>query len=303
MKDKINQHPLAVGYLSALLATAIWSGNFIIARGMSTEISPITLAFWRWVVATLVFFPFGIKHVIKEWPTIKLHLVQLTITAILGITLFNTLLYQAGKTSSALNLSLLSITFPIFMILISRLFFNEKLSAKRVLGISMVAFGVIYIITKGNISILLDLNFQEGDIWMILGSLIFAIYSILLRKKPEGISIWSLQLVTFSIGLFFLFPLFLYNLMGTPSVDYNSTTLFAIGYVGIFASLVAFLVWNKAILNIGPTNAGMVYYTLPLFSGGLAFVFLGEPVGMIHFIAATLIISGIVITNVKFKRT
>ena len=132
---------------------------------------------------------------------------------------------------------------------------------------------------------------------MLLASIIFAIYSLFLKNKPEGISIKALQLSTFILGLIFLFPFFLWEQTTVTQSLLNQTTIPAILYVGIFASLCAFLLWNKSIVILGPVKAGMVYYTLPLFSGVLAYFFINESISIIHFYSMILIFSGIVTTN------
>lgn len=290
------------GYLFALSATAIWSGNFIIARGLSESISPISLAFWRWVVAVIVFLPFAIKPLIGEWDILKENLPYLSITALLGITTFNTLIYFAGHTTTAINLSLISITFPIFIVILSRFFYREAITINKGIGILLVAVGVILLITKGAPSILLNLTFAIGDIWMLMAAIIFAIYSLLLKRRPEKLSIWTLQLSTFILGLIFLFPFFLWDCATSSPAIFDTKTIFAILYVGIFASLSAFILWNKAIVAVGPAKAGMVYYTLPLFSGTLAYLFLQEDIGMLHLYCALLIISGILTANFESNR-
>ena len=285
------------GYIFAIGATAIWSANFIIARGLSDSISPITLAFWRWIVAVLVFLPFALKKLILEWSIVKKHIPYLILTAFLGITTFNTLVYFAGHTTTAINLSLISITFPIFIIILSRLFFKDLFTLNKAIGIILVAAGVVSLITKGDFSKLLNLSFAIGDLWMLIASIIFAFYSIILRRKPEELSIWTLQLSTFILGLIMLFPFFILDTqISTPPV-FEIKIILAIFYVGIFASLSAFVLWNKAVAAVGPSKAGMVYYTLPLFSGFLAWYFLGEEIGIVHFYSMLLIVPGILLAN------
>jgi drug/metabolite transporter (DMT)-like permease len=104
----------SAGYVYAILATAIWSGNFVIARGLSDSISPVNLAFFRWATALVFFLPFALKSLIKDIKIVRGNLLYFTLTSILGVTLFNTLIYFAGHTSTAMNLSLISITFPVF---------------------------------------------------------------------------------------------------------------------------------------------------------------------------------------------
>ena len=286
-----------MGYICAICATAIWSGNFIIARGLNDTIPPVNLAFLRWVVAVCVFFPFAIKQLVSEIDIIKKNLLYLSLTALLGVTIFNTLIYYAGHTTTAINLSLISITFPIFIVVLSRIIYGERITINKGIGIILVATGVIFLITKGDFEKLLNIKFAIGDIWMLIAAFIFAVYSLLLKKKPEKLSIWSFQLSTFILGLLFLLPFYLWESAVTDPVVFEPTTIGSILYVGIFASLSAFILWNKAIVLVGPSKAGMVYYTLPLFSGFLAYLFLNEDITIIHLYSLILIFTGILTAN------
>ncbi|MBT8316618.1 MAG: DMT family transporter [Lutibacter sp.] len=294
-----NNKPLIFGYLFALGATAIWSGNFIIARDLNETIPPISLAFFRWTVAIIALFPFAIKKLITDWYILKKNILYLSIVSFLGVTIFNTLIYIASHTTTAINLSLISITFPVFIVILSRIFFKEKITSNKVIGILLVISGVLLLITNGELSKLLQLSFAIGDIWMLLAAIIFALYSILLRKKPAELSISSFQLSTFMLGLIFMLPFFICETLNTPPVLFESKTVLSILYIGIFASLTAYILWNKAIEKVGATNAGMVYYTLPLFSGFLAYLFLGEAIGINHVFSLLLILSGILIATLK----
>ena len=296
-----NNKSLVFGYLFALGATAIWSGNFIIARDLNENILPISLAFWRWVVAVLVLTPFAYKKIITEWKILKKNWLYLSIVSFLGVTIFNTLIYFAGHTTTAINLSLISITFPVFIVILSRIIYKEIITVNKAIGILLVLIGVVLLITKGELSKLLNLSFVIGDIWMLLAAIIFALYSILLRKKPAELSISGFQLSTFILGLVFMLPFFIWESSNSPPIQFQSKTIFSILYVGIFASLTAYILWNKAIMKIGATNAGMIYYTLPLFSGFLAYIFLGEAIGMNHLYSLLFILSGIVIATLKKK--
>jgi len=300
--NRLQNQQLISGYFFAIGATAIWSGNFIIARGLSDGIPPISLAFWRWVVAVIVFLPFALRPLIVEWGILKKNILYLSITALLGITIFNTLIYFAGHTTTAINLSLISITFPVFIVILSRIFFREPITLNKGIGIILVATGVVLLITKGNISRLLNISFAIGDVWMLAAALIFAIYSILLKHKPKMLSIWAFQLSTFILGLFFLFPFFIWEYVTTPPGEFDTKIVSSILYVGIFASLSAFVLWNKAIMAVGPSKAGMIYYTLPLFSGLLAYIFLKENISIIRFYSVLLIISGILTANYESKK-
>ena len=302
MSTLLKHQSVLAGYIFVIGATAIWSGNFIVARGLSDNIPPITLAFYRWSVAVIVFTPFALKNLIQEWPIIKAHLAYFCLTSFLGITTFNTLIYFAGHSTTAMNLSLIAITFPIFIILFSRILYKERLSIKKGIGIILVLTGVVFLVTKGNIASLLTITFAIGDVWMLMAAIIFAVYSLCLRNKPDNMSVKALQLCTFILGLLFLFPFFLWEQSITHQSFLNQTTVPAILYIGIFASLGAFLLWNKSIIILGPVKAGMVYYTLPLFSGFSGYLFLNESISRIHFYSMILIFTGIVTANHESKK-
>ncbi len=135
------------GYLCAIAATLFWSGNFIIARELNDSVAPVSLAFGRWLVAVLVLFPFAIRSLLREWTSVKENLAYLSITAFTGITVFNTLLYIGGQTTSALNLALISITAPIFIVIFARIFYGELITLYKAAGIFLVMTGIIALIT------------------------------------------------------------------------------------------------------------------------------------------------------------
>jgi len=289
------------GYFFAIGATIIWSGNFLIARGLHESIPPITLAFWRWFVAILIFLPFALKSLVTDWHILKKNVPYLLITALFGVSVFNTLIYFSAHTTTAINLSLIAITFPVFIILLARIFYRELITINKGIGILLVAAGILLLITKGNLSIIRNMSFTIGDIWMLMAALVFAIYSLLIKRKPKVLSIRAFQLSTFIIGLIFLLPLYIWENISTPAVIFDSQMILSIFYIGIFASLIAFIFWNIAIDELGPTKAGMVYYTLPIFSGFIAYIFLNEDIQALHFFSMLLIISGIVTANREKK--
>lgn len=290
-----------MGYLCAIAATVFWSGNFIIARELNDNVAPVSLAFGRWLVAVLVLLPFAIRSLITQWAGVKANLGYLSVTAFTGVTLFNTLLYMGGHTTGALNLALISITSPIFMVIFARIFYAEPLTLYKAAGIMLVAAGVIALITRGQPARLLNLTFSIGDVWMLTGAMIFAIYSILVIRKPRELGLWAFQLSTFMLGLIFLLPLLAweYTVVG-PSV-FDAGAIYSILYLGVFASLFSFVLWNQSILLIGVSKTGMVYYTLPIFSGVMAWYFLDEQIGWLHLGSGVLIVAGIFLANRQRK--
>lgn len=282
-----------LGFLFAALATLIWSGNFLVARGLNAEIDPVSLAFWRWTVASVLVFPLTIKSILGQRSILGRHLSYFLTVSILGVTVFNTLIYVGGQTSSALNLSLISITFPVFTIVLSRIFLREPITTRKIIGVAIIVTGVLLLITKGDLQMLLNLSFVEGDLWMLLASFIFAVYSLMVKQRPVEIKPLSFLGTTFLVGWIFLALMFFITTDRISLNSYGFKTISGILYIGIFASIIAYFLWNRSVDLIGPAQASMIYYLIPLFSGILAFFFLDEKVSMIHLISGTLILSGI----------
>jgi drug/metabolite transporter (DMT)-like permease len=296
-----NKTPSVVtGALLALAATFIWSWNYIVARGVIENIPPVALSFFRWSTAFLFIIPFALKNLIREKEAVKANINYIIIMALLSVTMFNTLIYIAGHSTTAINLSLIAISTPVFIILISHYLLKEKTSAAGWIGVAVTITGVILLICRGSLSVLTTISFSAGDIWMTIAAAIFALYSILLRRKPSGIGRMTFLIATFGLGTAMLLPFFLIERYFQPVINFTPEVIVSILYTGIFASITAFFLWNRSVEIIGAAKAGIIYYTLPLFSSLWAFLLLGEDFLLIHLFSMILIIAGIIIaTDIK----
>lgn len=287
----------SAGYIFALLATVIWSGNFVVARGLSQEIAPVTLAFCRWTTAMLVLLPFAFSGLIQQWEAIRKNLLYISVTSLLGITVFNTIIYMAGHQTTVLNLSLIAVLSPVFIIFLSHIFLNDPITPTRLAGVILAAAGVVLLTTKGDLSVLTTLQFNGGDLLMLFATFLFAVYTIMVRKRPVAIAPVPYLCATFIIGWLLLIPWVAAEWLYVPFVMPAPHVWWIIVYVGVGASLVAFLFWNYAVAGIGPAKAGIVYYSLPFFCGVEAWLILGESITWIHAVAGAMIISGIFVAN------
>ena len=303
MQSKLSNHTVQ-GFLLAIIATLLWSGNFIIARKVSNSISPISLAFFRWTCASLVLFPFAYKQVIAEWSHLKANWKILTWLALTGIALFNTFVYVAGHNTSAINMALIGTTSsPIFATAMAVLFLKERLGFYRIIGMIICILGIVLLISKGSWEVLLSFKFSSGDAWILAGAFAFAVYNILVRKKPVTISALSFLLVIFVLGALMLFPFFILEQYIVKAPTNWSPTLFgSILYLGIGTSVLAFWCWNLAISKIGAGRTVLFGNLIPIFSTLEAILILGETVTPIHFYSGILVISGLVIANITFKK-
>ena len=285
------------GYIFVLLATMIWSGNFIVARFLADAVPPITLVMLRSCIALIALFPFALKSLRKDSHLFRKYSGYIIITGFFGMSVCNSLVYIAAATTKALNMTLIAIASPIFTLLFARLFLSDVLTVKRVLGLFIATSGVILLITEAEPGRLIHLTFSRGDLWMLGQASSFALYSILIRKKPPELEPLSFLFALFAVGGILLLPFFFYEIPRLTALAWTPQILISVLYLGIGPSLLAYLFWNKSVSIIGPSRAAFVYYTLPLFSGLEALLWLNEPISLFHVLSGFLILTGILIST------
>lgn len=289
--------PGARGALFALLATLVWSFNFIAGRGLADSVPPCTLAVGRWLVAFMAVLPFALPGIIRE----RRHFIEnrryYLILGLLGIAYFNTAIYAAARTVPALNLSLIATSSPLFTIIMARILFGEAISRARLLGIAAAMCGIVLLLTRGDLAQLFSLSFQGGDLLMLSAALSFSLYTLLVRKRPPGCSTLSYLAVTFGLGLFLLLPFSAWELKTLAPVAVTPSLIGILLYMGLGASLFSFWSWGKAIEAIGPAKSAVIYYSLPFFCAVEAVIFLGEPVLWVHFAGGGLVLGGLVLAT------
>jgi len=296
-KDAVKTRRTAIGIACALAATMIWSGNFIVSRGLSQDIGPVTLALYRWTAAVVFLLPVAWPSLARQWRVLLAHRGYLALTAFLGVTVFNTLVYTAGHATTALNMALIAVCSPVWMVLLARVLHGEPLTLGRVGGMALAASGVVVLTTKGDFSALAGITLNKGDAWMLAATVIFAVYTILVRRKPGAMEPTAFLAATFIIGLVMLIPWAAWEWMSVPPAPPTGRVLGAVIYVGLGASLLSYLFWNKAVADIGPVSAGAVYYSLPLFGGVEAWLLLGEDITWAHVASGVMIITGIILAT------
>ncbi len=285
------------GYVMVLFATLIWSGNFIVARVIHDSIPPVTIVVMRSAIAVIILAPFVMRSLYYEWSLFLKHIGYLSLTAFLGMTMCNTLVYVAAASSKAVNLTLIAISSPLFTIIFARIFLQDALTLKRILSLIIASFGVFYLVADGNISNIVNLSFTPGDIWMLGQASSFALYSILVQKRPMELSPLPFLFSLFVLGMMFLLPWFSWEIFSSGWTDFTEKELLALIYLGLGPSVLAYMSWNKSVALIGPARASFVYYCLPLFSGIEALYLLGEHMTLSHLISGTLILSGVILST------
>jgi drug/metabolite transporter (DMT)-like permease len=286
----------------AVLATFIWSGNFIIARGVNKQIPPISLNFYRWLCASIIIFPFAFKKIKKEWPDIKRSWHSLFWTALTGVTLFNTFVYIGGHYTSAINLALIGTTSsPIFSVILARIFLKEKIGWLKVMGIILCVTGILFLLSKGNFRNLLSFHFSTGDGWILLAALTFAVYNTMVKKKPASVTPVNFLFVIFSFGTILLFPFYLWEIFHSSPVEWNIKLLSIIFFLGLGASVICFLIWNIAIHKLGAGRTALFGNLIPIFTSLEAVIMLHEQFTWIHIVSMIIVFAGIMLANLRLS--
>ncbi len=284
----------------ATLAALIWSGNFIIARGVYKQIGPVSLAFYRWIIATMIIFPFAIKTVFREWRPVRRSVHYLFWVSLTGVSLFNTFVYIAGHYTTAINLALIGTTSsPVMSIIMARIFLKERIGWMKLLGMFVCIAGILFLLSKGNFKNLLTLKFSSGDVWMLMAAFCFAVYNILVRKKPASISPVNFLFVTFLFGSVLLLPFFVWEHDHAPVIDWSSRLIGSILYLGIGASVICFFIWNISINILGAGRTALFGNLIPVFSSLEAVIILNEEFSWIHIVSMTTVFAGLLLANLR----
>jgi drug/metabolite transporter (DMT)-like permease len=283
-------------YLLLAIAPLCWAGNIVLARGVIDLIPPVTLAFWRWTVASVLMWPFAYPYARRDWPLFTRHWKMMVFLSLVGISGFNTLLYIAVHTTTAINGALIQTTMPAVIILISLLAFKEKVNHQQSLGVAFCILGAGLVVLRGRLSTILDLSFVQGDLLMLVAVLLYALYSAFLRRRPS-IHPLSFLLYTFVLGALGLLPLYLWESMVSPSFVLNIEVVASVLYVAAFPSMVAFFCWNRGVEQIGANRAGLFINLIPVFASIMAIIWLGESLRAFHLIGMLFIFGGMVLFN------
>ena len=289
-----------IAYIFLTFAALFWSGNFIIGKFATLfEVPPLTLNFLRWVMVWFILIPFTIKEILAKKNHIKENFFAIGIMGILSISTFNSVVYFALNFTQVINAVLMLAAIPPMIIIFSSLMKIEKTNMFQLSGLLLSIFGVATIISNADIQKIISLNFNKGDIWMLVCVLSWSLYSTLLKKNKFQLSQFSLIQIMVTVGLIFLVPQFLYEKSIGLDIKINKASILILFYVVIFPAIAAYYCWQKAIQLIGPNRSSMFIQLMPLFSAIMAIIIFKEKFQLFHFIGASFIISGIYLSNRK----
>ena len=281
-------------------ATLFWAGNFNIGKVAFLEnISPFTLAFLRWTLVWIILLPFTYKEILNLKNIIIKNFKFIFLLGLSSVFLYSALTYKALNYTQVINASLFNTAVPATIILVCFLLKIEKTNIFQLSGLLISTLGILAIVTKLDLNILLSLNFNKGDLLMIVAIISWGVYSALLKKRNFEISLLALVQITCTFGLIMLAPAFLVELNQGQSVDINLHLLYILLYVAIFPSIGSYYCWSGAVSIIGANRAGIFLSLIPLFSTLFAIILFDEKFLFFHLIGTILIILGLFLSNKK----
>jgi len=289
-------------YIFLVLATLFWSGNFIVGKAASLfEIPPFTLNFYRWTFAWLILAPFTLKEILQKKNYILGNIKLILILGITSITVFNSIVYYSLNFTQVISGVLMISTIPVMIIFFCWILKIEKTNFYQILGVIFSLLGVVVIVTKADLGKLFSLNFNKGDLWMVVAMFSWAMYSALLKKKKFDLTHISFLQTIITAGLILLLPAYLIEMALGYKLNVNLPFVLTLSYVVLFPGLASFFFWIKGISIIGSNRSGIFLHLMPIFSTVMAVLIFNEKFMDFHLIGATLIIAGIVLSSKKVK--
>jgi drug/metabolite transporter (DMT)-like permease len=289
-----------LAYTLLVLASLCWSGNFIVGKFATLfEIPPLTLNTFRWISVWLILIPFTFKEIYKNLAYIKKNLLTIAFMGVITISTFNSVVYFALNYTQVINAVLVLAIIPAVTIVLSALMKVEKSNIFQIFGLILSIIGVGSIISNGDVQRIVSLSFNNGDLWMLVCVLSWALYSTLLKKNKFKLSQFSLIQIMVSVGVIFLIPQYFYEQSIGLELNFNKAFFLILFYVVVFPAIVAYYCWQKGVEIIGPNRATMFIQLMPLFSAVMAIIIFKEKFELYHFVGATFIVSGIYLSNKK----
>jgi drug/metabolite transporter (DMT)-like permease len=293
----VSERALAFTFLA--LANLFWAGNWVIGRALRDAFDPISLNFWRWAIAVVALAPFALPGLAAKRAVIRRHAGILALLALLGVSVFQSLVYLGLKTTTAVNAVLINCSGPLFILLCAWVLEGERATLRQVAGILVSVAGILVILSRGEPAALLQLEFHPGDAWILLAIAIWGVYSVLLKRRPPELGGVHFLFVLSAAGVLFMLPAFVLQTLHAPLRLPSAAEVAGVLYVGLAASVGAFMFWNRGVAIVGANAAGFTLYLLPTFGTLLAIAFLGESFGAFHAAGIATIVAGVILATRK----
>ena len=273
------------------------TGNIAVARGAAGFVPPVSLAFWRWVLAVLILLPFIFPQIRKNWKEAIIELPKLLILGLTGFAFCGAFPYISGLTTSVVNMGIIYSASPIFIILFSVFIYKEKLSRLQIFGTVLCMLGIIVVVCKGQFEILMNLQFTKGDIWISGAMISWAVYSVFLmnwKSKFDLLTRFGLMAIA---GVICLLPMYYIEEVFFYTTSFNKDFIFWTAIAAIFPGIIAFLMYSKLQKLVGASITGLVVYLMPIYSALYGYFLFNEKLENFYWFGCIFVLTGIILSN------
>ena len=277
------------------------ASNLVVARGGVVYVPPISLAFWRWTVVVLILLPFTYSFLIKNSKVIKKEFKKLFFLGAMGCGVCGAFPFLAGETTTVTNMGIIYTSSPIFIILISAIFFNEKVNFIKIIGLVSCLIGVFAIIIKGDLNLLLNLSFTIGDLWMLAASIGWALYSIYLFYWKSELPIFQRFTLVAFFGAVSLFPFYIIEEIAVQRTLFNSQFFLWVVFAAISPGIIAFTLYTQAQKSLGASLTGFTLYIFTIYAAIYGFIFFNEKLEFFHYIGTILVFLGVYLAKKNYE--
>lgn len=283
--------------LTLVLPPLFWAGNFIVGRSVRDTVPPMALVFDRWILALVCLLPFAWRPFRRELPLYWRHRWHLVGVSVTGVAAFNALVYIGLQSTSAANGLLLNSFIPLLIAAIGALLYRQKLLPAQWLGILISFGGVLVIVAHGSWQTLATMQIARGDGFVFVATICWAFYTLWLKEIPAEIDRRGLMLAQILIALPLLLPFLIFEQHSGHHVIWNAQAMLAIGYIGVFPSVLAFMLYGAAVARVGAARAGLFIHLIPVFGALLSVALLGEPIHAWQIAGMLVIFTGVFCAN------
>ena len=277
------------------------ASNLIVARGAAELIPPISLAFYRWLLCFVILLPFTFGYLNKNFRSYKEELPKLFILGFFACGICGAFPFLAGETTTVTNMGIIYTSSPIFIILISAIFFNEKVNLIKIIGLISCLIGVFAIIIKGDLNLLLNLNFTIGDLWMLAAAIGWALYSIYLFYWKSELPIFQRFTLVAFFGAISLLPFYIIEEAVVQRTIFNSQFFLWVLFAAISPGIIAFTLYTKAQKSLGASLTGFTLYIFTIYAAIYGFMFFNEKLESFHYLGTVLVFFGVYLAKKNYE--
>ena len=277
------------------------ASNLIVARGGVEYVPPISLAFWRWTLVFIILFIFNFYFLKDKLRAIKKEFFKLFFLGAMGCGVCGAFPFLAGKTTTIVNMGIIYTSSPIFIILISSLFFREKINYLKIIGLISCLVGVFIIIIKGDISFLINLKFTMGDLWMLGAAIGWALYSIYLFYWKSDLAVFPRFTLIAFFGAVSLLPFYILEENFFLKTNFDNNFLFWVSFAAISPGIIAFSLYTLTQKYLGASTTGFTLYLFTVYGAFYGIFLFQEKLELFHYIGTILVFIGIFLVKKKIK--